>query len=72
MTPRRSLSVSTSSTSAGWWFKTVQLDLEAKHQIVRGRTSPIRIHQIRRRRFLTGVRGPAAWCRLALSAGEQT
>ena len=32
--------------AAGWWFKTVQLDLEAKHQIVRGRTSPIRIHQI--------------------------
>jgi hypothetical protein len=32
--------------AAGWWFKTVQLDLEAKRQIVRGRTSPIRLHRI--------------------------
>lgn len=32
--------------SAGWWFKTVQLDLEAKHQIVRERTSPIRLRRV--------------------------
>ena len=32
--------------AAGWWFKTVQLDLEAKRQIVRGRTSPIRLYRI--------------------------
>ena len=31
--------------SAGWWFKTVQLDLEAKRVLVRERTSPIRIHR---------------------------
>ena len=30
---------------AGWWFKTVQLDLEAKHEIVRERTSPLRVHR---------------------------
>lgn len=31
---------------AGWWFKTVQLDLEAKHEIVRERTSPLRVHRV--------------------------
>jgi len=30
---------------AGWWFKTVQLDLEAKRLLVREKTSPIRIHR---------------------------
>jgi hypothetical protein len=30
---------------AGWWFKTVQLDLEAKRLIVRERTRPVRIHR---------------------------
>lgn len=30
---------------AGWWFKTVQLDLEAKHEIVRERTSPLRVRR---------------------------
>lgn len=30
---------------AGWWFKTVQLDLEAKHQIVREKTSPLRVRR---------------------------
>jgi hypothetical protein len=29
---------------AGWWFKTVQLDLEAKRLIVRERTSPLRVY----------------------------
>ena len=28
---------------AGWWFKAVQLDLEAKGQIQRGPTSPVRL-----------------------------
>lgn len=31
---------------AGWWFKTVQLDLEAKRLLIRGKTSPIRIHRL--------------------------
>ena len=30
---------------AGWWFKTVQLDLEAKGVIARERTSPLRVHR---------------------------
>lgn len=31
---------------AGWWFKTVQLDLEAKCEIVREKTSPLRVHRV--------------------------
>lgn len=31
---------------AGWWFKTVQLDLEAKHVIVREKTSPLRVRRL--------------------------
>lgn len=27
---------------AGWWLKTVQLDLEAKHAIVRDKSVPLR------------------------------
>ena len=30
---------------AGWWLKTVQLDLEAKRLIARTTTSPIRLHR---------------------------
>lgn len=30
---------------AGWWAKTVQLDLEAKGAIVRERASPLRLHK---------------------------
>ena len=33
---------------AGWWFKTVQLDLEAKREIGREKTSPLRVHRIGR------------------------
>ena len=32
---------------AGWWFKTVQLDLEAKRLIARVKTSPLRVHRCR-------------------------
>ncbi len=32
---------------AGWWFKTVQLDLEAKRSVVRERSRPIRLHRAR-------------------------
>ena len=32
---------------AGWWFKTVQLDLEARREIVREKTSPLRVHRVR-------------------------
>jgi hypothetical protein len=31
---------------ADWWFKTVQLDLEAKRVIAREKTSPLRVHQL--------------------------
>lgn len=30
---------------AGWWTKTVQLDLEAKGIIARAKTKPLRLHQ---------------------------
>jgi hypothetical protein len=30
---------------AGWWLKTVQLDLEAKRIIVREKTRPLRLHR---------------------------
>lgn len=30
---------------AGWWMKTVQLDLEAKGTIVREKTTPLRLHK---------------------------
>lgn len=31
---------------AGWWFKTVQLDLEAKGIVARERTRPLRLHRV--------------------------
>jgi hypothetical protein len=34
-----------SGAGAGWWFKTVQLDLEARGEIARTRTAPLRIHR---------------------------
>lgn len=30
---------------AGWWLKAVQLDLEAKGQIARGSTKPVRLYR---------------------------
>jgi hypothetical protein len=30
---------------AGWWAKTVQLDLEAKGLVVRAKTKPLRLHR---------------------------
>jgi hypothetical protein len=30
---------------AGWWLKTVQLDLEAKRVIAREKTTPLRLHR---------------------------
>ena len=32
--------------TAGWWAKTVQLDLEAKGTVVREETKPLRWHQV--------------------------
>jgi hypothetical protein len=32
---------------AGWWAKTVQLDLEAKGIIKRVKTSPVRLYRVR-------------------------
>lgn len=31
---------------AGWWLKAVQLDLEAKGVVRRGRGSPVRLHRV--------------------------
>ncbi len=31
---------------AGWWMKTVQLDLEAKGIITREKTKPLRLHRL--------------------------
>jgi hypothetical protein len=31
---------------SGWWFKVVQLDLEAKGVIVRERVTPLRVHRV--------------------------
>lgn len=31
--------------TAGWWVKAVQLDLEAKGVVQRGKTSPVRLHK---------------------------
>ena len=31
---------------AGWWAKTVQLDLEAKGVIARQKTRPLRLHRV--------------------------
>jgi hypothetical protein len=31
---------------AGWWAKAVQLDLEAKHKLVREESKPLRWHKI--------------------------
>ncbi|MGD2177353.1 MAG: hypothetical protein PVG71_05960 [Anaerolineae bacterium] len=33
-------------STAGWWAKTVQLDLEAKGIVIRESTKPLRWHQI--------------------------
>lgn len=33
---------------AGWWAKTVQLDLEAKGLLARERTTPLRLHKTAR------------------------
>jgi hypothetical protein len=32
--------------TAGWWAKTVQLDLEAKGTVIREATKPLRWHQV--------------------------
>lgn len=32
--------------TAGWWVKTVQLDLEAKGSVAREETKPLRWHQV--------------------------
>ena len=33
-------------STAGWWAKTVQLDLEAKGIVIREATKPLRWHQV--------------------------
>lgn len=33
-------------STVGWWAKCVQLDLEAKGQVVREQTKPLRWHQV--------------------------
>jgi hypothetical protein len=43
--PRLPTALFPGGAGAGWWFKTVQLDLEAKRLLVREKTSPVRIHR---------------------------
>lgn len=43
--PRLPTALFPAGAAAGWWFKTVQLDLEAKRVLVREKTSPIRVHR---------------------------
>lgn len=43
--PRLPEALFPASAHAGWWFKTVQLDLEAKRRVVRERSRPIRLHR---------------------------
>ncbi len=33
--------------TSGWWFKCVQLDLEAKGTLVREKTKPLRWHRVK-------------------------
>ena len=33
-------------STAGWWAKTVQLDLEAKGVVIREATKPLQWHQV--------------------------
>ncbi|MDQ5871082.1 MAG: hypothetical protein M3547_02615 [Acidobacteriota bacterium] len=43
--PHLSEKVFPGGARAGWWLKTVQLDLEAKGAIAREKTSPLRWHR---------------------------
>jgi hypothetical protein len=45
VTPRLPASLFPDGRGAGWWFKTVQLDLEAKRLLRREKTSPLRIRR---------------------------
>jgi len=54
MTSSRScLSNCSGRAKAGWWVKTVWLDLEAKGILKREKTTPLRLHK---------VRTPGQWC----------
>ena len=44
--PHLSEDVFPRGATAGWWAKTVQLDLEAKGQVVRELTKPLRWHKV--------------------------
>jgi hypothetical protein len=43
--PRLPAALFPGGAAAGWWFKTVQLDLEAKRVLVREKTTPVRVHR---------------------------
>jgi len=43
--PRLPEDLFSEGATAGWWAKTVQLDLEAKGMVVREETKPLRWHQ---------------------------
>lgn len=46
MVPVLSQEVFPGGEKAGWWAKAVQLDLEAKGVIARGKGSPVRLHRV--------------------------
>jgi Family of unknown function (DUF6958) len=43
--PHLSATLFPDGAHAGWWLKTVQLDLEAKGVIAREKTTPLRLHR---------------------------
>jgi hypothetical protein len=45
LTPHLSKKLFPQGAKAGWWAKTVQLDLEAKGVVTREKTKPLRLHK---------------------------
>jgi len=46
MLPQLPASLFPGGAKAGWWMKTVQLDLEARRIIAREKTTPLRLHKL--------------------------
>lgn len=46
VTPRLTDALFPGGETAGWWIKAVQLDLEAKNVIQRGKGSPVRLYRV--------------------------
>ena len=46
MLPQLPANLFPGGAKAGWWMKTVQLDLEARRIIAREKTTPLRLHKL--------------------------